>query len=965
MKSLRLYAGLILSGVMMVAFSQSAAATTVTVDGNPIEWSAIPERYEATTTHPSNVFQLKVTNDTTQLYVLVTGSGLNTKSQLFIDADDDPQTGYHASGFNQATGESTGAEFLVENDTLLRYTGPATGTSRNTWSWTPVITASMVKTDSAIEWSLPLTSLSISESQDVGVAYICNDSMYDRLPSSDDYFAVEYVDLTPPSKPKQLTASPASLTSVQLTWQPSMDESTVAGYDIFRDGVKIGESTAASYTDANALQGSHAYSVKAFDPAGNRSAASTQAMIQLAGVPASTGNWNDLHTYLVNYTDEAQINHALFAKYDAVVLEPKRVSSQLLADLKTINPQLFTIGYLSIGETLPLLTDANGNRLDIYFLDANGNPMQNPDWHGYYIDARKPVFQDLVLNHWLPDLFAQGFDGVFLDTVDTSAYVSKDNTVDFRPSAQGMAALIQQMKVKFPDKKIVMNRGYHLLGGNNDVSGSIDGVMLESYTSTWANSTLKNPDGSSVEDYHIFPSDSEERIWTNGITTKINKLRFQYNLDGTVKRDAAGKPLKASHFFHAMPLDYAKDTTPEQKAIMQTAVQHAWDNYFVPSIGVKNLDLPPAYDWLNEVSLPAPESFGAQLDIPAMPVPSPDVIDSFSTVDNWQTIRGQTDALPAPGADSVVLSGENGAAKAELTIQGTTEWKNGATLQSREWVQPIDLTHGFVSLQAKSSSLLPADKAFEVIFMDENNDAKAFSLTPYLKTDWTTISLDLVQGGSYIPGWDGAQDGFQADRVKYMQIRIMNTVTNSPAYSGTLWIDNILADQSLPQPAPLIDDFSAGSEQWACSKVTAEDSCSLNIDGGALKWDLDVKGTTGWSNGAMLQSRDWFTPVDFSSKTLHFDARASSVFAGTNKSVQVLLVDRNGSTRGWDITNSLSTQMGEINVSPSVGGTDALSLGQSAFDLDQVSSIRFLVINSLSSASEFTGSVWIDNISAP
>jgi len=685
----------------------------------------------------------------------------------------------------------------------------------------------------------------------------------------------------------------------------------------------------------------------------------------LGPVPASTGDWTKIRNYLVNYTAEANINKALFAEYDAAVLEPNVVSATTVSALKAINPKFFAIGYISIGETLPLLTDANGNRLDIYFIDpATGNPMQNPDWHGYYVDARKPVFQDLVLNTWLPQLFAKGFDGVFLDTVDTSAYVNPALNIDFRPSAVGMQSLIQQMKVKFPDKKIVMNRGYHLLGGSNNVSAYIDGDMLESYTTTWASDTLKNPDGTSVEDYHAQALDSSARIWTDNITTKINKIRFQYNADGTVKRDAAGAPLKSATFFLAMPLDYAKDETTAQTQLMQTAVTRAWGNYFVPSIGAKQLDLP--YDWLHDVVVPAETDFGSQLDIPTMPLPDPvtDMIDSFSTVNNWKTVRGQTAASPSPGPDVAALTESYGAAKVDMTVQGTTAWTNGVLLQSREWFQPVDLTHGFVTLDVKTSTLLSANKAFQIEVKDLNNNVKVWSLKPNLTTDWTTVSLDLVNGGVYYAGWDGTGDPFRPDQVKSMNIQVVNTLSNSEAYTGTLKVANLMANQSLPDPAPLIDDFSDGVDDWVCNPSTLGDTCTLNADAGTARLDMNLLGTTAWANEVTLQSRDWFVPVDFTNRSLTFHAKVSAALAGTGKGIQVLLVDVNNNTIAWDISSSLTTTLTAISINPLVGGGVNVAPGQT-FQLNKIKSIRFLAINTATGSATYAGSFSIDNVAAP
>ncbi|GFO65490.1 hypothetical protein M1B72_17175 [Geomonas paludis] len=91
---------------------------------------------------------------------------------------------------------------------------------------------------------------------------------------------VAQLDLTPPSAPANLTAVATAITgttsSVALSWSASTDNVGVTGYDVFRDGVKIGSSTTLSYTDASVTSATtYSYTVKAFDAANNRSAAST------------------------------------------------------------------------------------------------------------------------------------------------------------------------------------------------------------------------------------------------------------------------------------------------------------------------------------------------------------------------------------------------------------------------------------------------------------------------------------------------------------------------------------------------------------------------------------------------------------------------------------------------------------------------------------------------------------------
>jgi chitodextrinase len=92
-------------------------------------------------------------------------------------------------------------------------------------------------------------------------------------------------DITAPSAPANLTATPAALnassSSVLLSWSASTDDTAVTGYDVYRDGSKISTVTLAGYTDPSVASNvTYVYSVKAFDAAGNRSAASSQVSVK-------------------------------------------------------------------------------------------------------------------------------------------------------------------------------------------------------------------------------------------------------------------------------------------------------------------------------------------------------------------------------------------------------------------------------------------------------------------------------------------------------------------------------------------------------------------------------------------------------------------------------------------------------------------------------------------------------------
>ena len=71
---------------------------------------------------------------------------------------------------------------------------------------------------------------------------------------------------SPPSVPIGLHSTGTSSTSVSLAWSASTDDVGVAGYRIYRDGIKIGAPAGTSFTDSGLAPGTtYSYCVRAVD----------------------------------------------------------------------------------------------------------------------------------------------------------------------------------------------------------------------------------------------------------------------------------------------------------------------------------------------------------------------------------------------------------------------------------------------------------------------------------------------------------------------------------------------------------------------------------------------------------------------------------------------------------------------------------------------------------------------------
>ena len=122
-------------------------------------------------------------------------------------------------------------------------------------------------------------------------------------------------DTVPPSVPANLSAYVVSSSQVTLSWQAATDNVGIAGYQVFRNGVQVGTSSAPSFTDTGlAAATSYTYTVLAFDAAGNSSAQSAPATVSttnyglLAYYPFDDGTSTIAHDVSGSGTNATLVN---------------------------------------------------------------------------------------------------------------------------------------------------------------------------------------------------------------------------------------------------------------------------------------------------------------------------------------------------------------------------------------------------------------------------------------------------------------------------------------------------------------------------------------------------------------------------------------------------------------------------------------------------------------------------------
>lgn len=162
-----------------------------------------------------------------------------------------------------------------------------------------------------------------------------------------------------------------------------------------------------------------------------------------------------------------------FAPYGLAVLDPNYAHVAQVADRNATT----VLGYISLGEL-------NTSSPFAQFLrNRDMLVSENPNWPGSVsIDLRHPGWHQYILTEIVPRLIAGGFDGLFLDTLDSALHLETLNATRFDGMTAAAQALIGEIRRAYPDMPIMMNRAYALLP---DINVHIDAILTESLVTTY------------------------------------------------------------------------------------------------------------------------------------------------------------------------------------------------------------------------------------------------------------------------------------------------------------------------------------------------------------------------------------------------------------------------------------------------------------------------------------------------
>jgi len=187
--------------------------------------------------------------------------------------------------------------------------------------------------------------------------------------------------------------------------------------------------------------------------------------------------------------------------FDVVVVEPEHGFHP--EAYRTSTSELFA--YVSLGEVLPSRVYAQ-NIPEAWIIG------ENKAWGSKIVDQTQEEWAKFILTNIVDPLWRQGYRGFFLDTLDSYHMVQQDEA--FQQAQQnGLIKVIRTIKQKYPEVKLIFNRGFELVP---NVHQEIFALAVESLFQGW-NPSIKQ----------FVPVSQRARDWLLG---KLGSFQQDYNL---------------------------------------------------------------------------------------------------------------------------------------------------------------------------------------------------------------------------------------------------------------------------------------------------------------------------------------------------------------------------------------------------------------------------------------------------
>ncbi|RSN77394.1 MAG: hypothetical protein DSO07_03015 [Thermoproteota archaeon] len=159
------------------------------------------------------------------------------------------------------------------------------------------------------------------------------------------------------------------------------------------------------------------------------------------------------------YYNHKPIPQEILRTHDWVIVDPDNPFVNKSGGAKLI-------AYISVGEI---------EEHRSYFNEIKNYAIgYNSVWKSYIADVRNPEYRKFLIERVAGSIVERGFDGFFLDTLDSYKLVADEKNE--KSFVDALSDFVITLKKRYPDKLIVINRGFEIF---DSVYPYIDGFLFE------------------------------------------------------------------------------------------------------------------------------------------------------------------------------------------------------------------------------------------------------------------------------------------------------------------------------------------------------------------------------------------------------------------------------------------------------------------------------------------------------
>lgn len=191
------------------------------------------------------------------------------------------------------------------------------------------------------------------------------------------------------------------------------------------------------------------------------------------------------------------------SQFDRLILEADNVKADEHRELKRNGAATFA--YVSVGEVGP-------HRKWFKQIPASATIGTNTDWNSKVMDLASSDWHRFLLQR-INELVSRGYDGLFLDTMDSYRLFAK-TPEQIAAQENGLSNLVYRIKRIHPDIRLISNRGFEVIDA---VAPYLEAIAAESLYAGWDNAG---------QSYREVPE--ADRNW---LQTTLSTIKNKHNID--------------------------------------------------------------------------------------------------------------------------------------------------------------------------------------------------------------------------------------------------------------------------------------------------------------------------------------------------------------------------------------------------------------------------------------------------